>query len=104
MPPHSPAPPSRRKLYLATAVVVVLLLVAAVAILHYDKKKVAAVTAKSPAAGTGAVVTPTSGSDNASLNTDLNTVGSGLTKENQDQSAATGAINDQQQEITVPTN
>jgi len=106
MPPQLPSA-SHPKLYRAVGLIVAVLIIAGavVAVLHYGERKVAATKAAQPVTTTTAtpMVTAASGSDNASLNADLNSVGVGLSKENQDQTAANGAINDQQQEISVPT-
>lgn len=45
-----------------------------------------------------------SGDDNASLASDLVNINSSVTQTNQDSSSSQTALNDQQQEITVPTN
>jgi hypothetical protein len=47
---------------------------------------------------------PTTGSDNASLQTALNGVNSSITQSNQDGTNDNSALNDSQQEVTVPTN
>jgi hypothetical protein len=48
--------------------------------------------------------TTTASTDVSALTNDLNGVGSSLAKENTDQSGTNSAINDQQNEIQVPTN
>lgn len=45
-----------------------------------------------------------SGSSNADLGSNLSGVNSSLSKESSDQSGANGAINDQQNQVQVPTN
>jgi len=52
---------------------------------------------------TSAPATPAAGSDNASLQNDLDTINSSMNKEAGDQSAADSAINDNSQQIAVPT-
>jgi hypothetical protein len=44
------------------------------------------------------------GTDNASLTSDLNSINGSIGQENSDQGKANSALNDQSQEITVPTN
>jgi hypothetical protein len=52
---------------------------------------------------TTAVAAPAPGADNAALNNDLASITSAINQENSDQGSANSAINDSQQEITVPT-
>lgn len=65
-------------------------------------------TAKSSPASSGSVPTKTvslpAGSDDASLASDLNGIGSAINQEASDQNSANSALNDQSQEITIPTN
>ncbi len=49
-------------------------------------------------------VNPPSGTDNASLASDLSGIDGAMSNENADQSSATAAINDNSQQIAVPTN
>jgi hypothetical protein len=58
--------------------------------------------AKQSTASTVASATP-SGTDNASLENDINSVQSSMNQENTDQNSANSTINDSQQEIAVPT-
>ena len=51
----------------------------------------------------GTVITPPAGTDDASLQNNLNNIQSAINQENTDQNSATSTINDNQQEITVPT-
>ncbi len=44
-----------------------------------------------------------SGTDNASLNSELNSISGSMGQESKDQQAANNALNDNQQEINVPT-
>jgi hypothetical protein len=46
---------------------------------------------------------PSAGTDNASLESQLNSVNGEMNQENSDQGDANSALNDSQQEITVPT-
>lgn len=63
---------------------------------------------QAPSTGTSTLATTSpgiaAGSDNASLAGDLSSVQSSLNQESTDQNSANQAINDQQQEIAVPTN
>lgn len=47
--------------------------------------------------------TPAPGTDNSSLNSDMNSVASSMNQESADQGSANSAMNDSQQEIVVPT-
>ncbi len=62
-------------------------------------------TLKSPSQSSQAAANGSAaeGTDNASLTSDLNSINSAINQENNDQTSANSAINDQSQEITVPT-
>ena len=57
-------------------------------------------TQSQPVASSGSA---TSGTNTASLTNDLNGINSAINQENNDQSSANNALNDQSQEITIPT-
>jgi uncharacterized protein HemX len=111
MPIPTPAPlekpKGKRGVYILLAILIVLLVgltIWRVVQLHRQKQAAATTHQTTVATPTPATVAPTSGSDNQSLNNDLTTVSNGLNSENQAQTAATSAVNDQQQEVNVPTN
>jgi hypothetical protein len=59
----------------------------------------------STTAATAATATPlAAGTNNSSLSSDLSNINGSLTQSSQDSSSANSAINDQQNEIVVPTN
>lgn len=106
LPPRESAGPSprpQRSVLITLGVLVVILIGLTgwrVMELHHQAGK----TAANPVPATSATGVSTSGSDNQSLTSDLNTVGAGLSSESQAQASADAAINDQQQEVNVPTN
>jgi flagellar basal body-associated protein FliL len=109
---------NKRKIYIAESGHILLYSVLVVAIVgvgglgawkihEHDK---ASTTAK---ATTAIPTTPTyqavtaplpTGTDNASLQNDLSNVNSSFNQQTSDQTTVNGAVNDQQNEITVPTN
>ena len=83
------------------AVIVVLVLIGFTAWRIHDKHHTNTAANNT---GSTAATTPSTTTDNGSLKTDLNGINSSLNTENQDNSTAGTALNDQQNEITVPTN
>ncbi len=59
-------------------------------------------TTTSPQAPTATPIDPTNTSDSA-LNSDLNSINASLSQSSNDQSAVDSSVNDNQQQITVPT-
>lgn len=71
---------------------------------HHKASPTAAVTSPS-SHGTSAVAAPlNSGTNNASLQSDLTNIDGSLSQQTNDQNAASNALNDQQHEVAVPTN
>jgi uncharacterized protein HemX len=74
---------------------------------HKNQTTLATVTSAktlSASSGTPQSTTLSPGTDNTSLNNDLNSINSSMNQSTQDASSASSAINDQQNEIVVPTN
>jgi len=95
------------EIILIVLVVVVVGLVAWKIKKDHDDKKTATIGGTTATSSTTSVPVTSplqSGTDNASLSSDLTNINSGLSQTNQDGAASNTAINDQQQEITVPTN
>ena len=62
-------------------------------------------TGNTNTASSQTITTPLpAGTDNASLQNDLTNVNSSFSQQTSDQAVVNGAVNDQQNEITVPTN
>lgn len=60
-------------------------------------------SAQSAQSTTNASGSTAAGTDNTSLTNDLNSIDSSTSQESKDQSAANNAMNDQSQEVTIPT-
>ena len=72
---------------------------------HHSTTASTAHTAATTSAPASSTTTPlTAGTDNASLQTDLTNINSTMQQSSQDSTSANSAINDQQNEISVPTN
>ena len=100
-----PHPQSKRGVYITLAILIILfvgLMVWRVVQLHQQAQTAAATPPAAPVHST--TVSAASGDDNQSLTSDLSTINNGLNNEDQAQDSATSALNDQQQEINVPTN
>ncbi len=61
-------------------------------------------TAASTTAGASTKPALATGTDNSSLDSNLNAIGSSLNTSSSDSAASNSAVNDQSSEITVPTN
>lgn len=76
--------------------------------IHHNSSNKAKASIQNPAAGstvkTGNGSALGSSTDNNSLNNDLGGINASLSQEAQDANSAAAGINDQQSEITVPTN
>ena len=102
--PHSPVEPeknrgSRLMLWIVVAIIAFGLL--AVGVYHRRHKNAAPSTNTGVASQTSGT-TPANATDNASLQQDLNSINSDISKGNSDQTSVDNALNDQQ--IQVPTN
>ena len=69
-----------------------------------DKNLSNATSASQTARQTPAATTPAGATDNQSLQSDLNGINSAQSQASQDNNSAGAAVNDQQSEISVPTN
>ncbi len=97
--------------WIPVAVGGVVVVVLVFALLPSGKTNAPGTTGKSSVATTGSPTkeqqqsgTVPAGTDNANLASDLNSVQGAMNQESTDQNGANTALNDQQQEITVPTN
>lgn len=87
-------------------VVIVVVVVLAAWIVKRNRDNKTALVTNTAQTSTTASKPPTTlpnGTDNASLDNDLNTVGTSINQGNQDLTNSNNALNDQQQEISVPT-
>lgn len=103
----SPRAPTKVHWFSATRLALLTSSLAAVAVLVLVGTKLAEPTAKtatSPGSGGSASIAYNSSDDNATLASDLTAISNNLTSESQNLSSSTGSVNDQSQEISVPTN
>jgi len=89
--------------YLPVGLGAVLVLIVALVLVVPSLKSNTSSTNNSGAA-TQSTAPASTNADLTSLNNDLSSIGAGLNQENSDQSFANTALNDNQQQITVPTN
>jgi uncharacterized protein HemX len=71
---------------------------------HHQTQKSATTAASSTTSNTAVSAPLAPGSNNSSLQSDLTNINGSLTQQTADQNASNTAINDQQSEISVPTN
>ncbi len=103
--------PKRRfnfRLWVPALAVVIVIVIAAILILPNNKSGSKSKTssysqlASQASRGTSGSTLP-SGTDNATLASDLNSINTSINRENADQSNANSALNDSSKEISIPT-
>ncbi len=104
--PYGAPPDKSKKTGLWIGIVLGLLLILGV-VLYVVMRGNGHSTAKQPAGSSAAnssAGTPTSGTDNASLDQDMKDLTTSINKGDQDQTGVTTSVSDQQNQIQVPTN
>jgi hypothetical protein len=111
---HRAQSPLKQKGNIILTALLIILVIAVVVLVgigikrRHDREKAAAVVTPTTAATTTTTAPPAAtlspGTDNASLDDDLANVNASLTLNGQSLSSANTAVNDQQSQITVPTN
>jgi hypothetical protein len=88
---------------LAGGVVVALFIILALPVLNNRSNTTPSSPVSQPKTSSSQSVTPPAGTDDTSLNNDLDGINSSMNQESSDQGNADSSINDSSQEITVPS-